>query len=319
MSQSIGDIANVRTLDELYPKLGRIQFGAGWNKTTPSLWNEPRKVFQPHVWRYDAAKAALDAAGRLISTDLAERRNLILVNPCEGNTYATSNTIVSAYQMIMPGEVARSHRHVPNALRLILDTAPGAFTIVDDEKLPMSPGDVVLTPNWCWHGHGNESNACGYWIDFLDVPLVQLLGPMFFEPRHDEPAVRPTSQSPLLFPWKDVERRLADAPADPTGRAAAELRLDTPTLDTFRLSMQRLEPNQNNAGLRTTANSIYAVAKGRGRTVIDDKTVDWTRGDVFVAPAWYGHRHQAAEPSVLFRVTDEEAMARLGFLREEIL
>ena len=23
----------------------------------------------------------------------------------------------------------------------------------------MMPGDVVLTPNWCWHGHGNESRA----------------------------------------------------------------------------------------------------------------------------------------------------------------
>lgn len=38
----------------------------------------------------------------------------------------------------------------------------------------MAAGDVVLTPNWCWHGHGNDGNVRGYWLDFLDVPLMQL-------------------------------------------------------------------------------------------------------------------------------------------------
>ena len=76
--------------------------------------------------------------------------------------YATSRTIVAAYQMIMPGEKARSHRHTPNALRLIIDAEPGAYTIVNGERLSMMPGDVVLTPNWCWHGHGNDSRACAY-------------------------------------------------------------------------------------------------------------------------------------------------------------
>ena len=106
-------------------------------------------------------------------------------NPA-GGSYATSRTIVAAYQMIMPGEKARSHRHTPNALRLIIDAEPGAYTIVNGERLSMMPGDVVLTPNWCWHGHGNDSRACAYWLDVLDVPLVHLLEPMFFEPHPDE-------------------------------------------------------------------------------------------------------------------------------------
>ena len=90
--------------------------GRGLGQAAPSLWAEPKKSFQPFVWSYAQAKGALDAAGRLINTELAERRNLILQNPAEG--YATSRTIVAAYQMIMPGEKARSHRHTPNALRL---------------------------------------------------------------------------------------------------------------------------------------------------------------------------------------------------------
>jgi gentisate 1,2-dioxygenase len=101
-------------------------------------------------------------------------------NPLEGNTYATTRTLIAAYQMILPGEKARSHRHTPNALRLILE-GEGAYTVVDGVRLDMHPGDVVLTPNWYWHGHCSEADVPCYWLDGLDVPLVHLLQPMFFE------------------------------------------------------------------------------------------------------------------------------------------
>src|ERR1043166_755137 len=125
-------LAQSGTLEELYTRLLPIRMGAGWAKPTPSLWPEPKQNFQPFVWSYAQAKGALDAAGRLINTELAERRNLILQKPAEG--YATSRTIVAAYQMIMPGEKARSHRHTPNALRLIVDAEPGAYTIVNGDR-----------------------------------------------------------------------------------------------------------------------------------------------------------------------------------------
>ena len=111
----------------------------------------------PAQWKYEQARGALDAAGRLINTALAERRNLILFNPAEDNGYGTVRTLVAAYQMIMPGEWARSHRHTPNALRLILDSEPGTYTEVDGVNIAMEPGDVLLTPNWSSHGHGNDS------------------------------------------------------------------------------------------------------------------------------------------------------------------
>jgi gentisate 1,2-dioxygenase len=85
--------------------------------------------------------------------------------------------LVAADQMIMPGEKARTHRHTPNPLRLIVDAAPGRFTAIDGVKLAMMPGDVVLTPNWSRHGHGNNGMANTYWLDFRDVRLVQLLEP----------------------------------------------------------------------------------------------------------------------------------------------
>jgi gentisate 1,2-dioxygenase len=182
---SQADLARSGTLEELYGKLDKVGMGPGWNKPTPSLWPAPRKTFVPAHWRYELARGALDAAGRLINTALAERRKLILFNPADGNTYGTVRTLVAAYQMIMPGEWARVHRHTPNALRLILDAEPGTYTEVDGVNIAMAPGDVLLTPNWSTHGHGNRSKTCAYWLDFLDAPLVQLLEPMFFEVAED--------------------------------------------------------------------------------------------------------------------------------------
>lgn len=78
---------------------------AGWNRPKPTMWSERSHNFLPAHWRYSQAKAALDAAGRLVDTERAERRNLNLFsNPMEGNTHATARTIASAYQMLGPGK-----------------------------------------------------------------------------------------------------------------------------------------------------------------------------------------------------------------------
>ena len=111
----IDALARSHDLDDLRRRLDPLDFMAGWNKHEPSLWKEPRTDYKPMVWRWEAAKAGLDAAGRLIDAEQAERRNLFMVNPIEGNHYATLRTLVSAYQMLLPGEKARTHRHSPNA------------------------------------------------------------------------------------------------------------------------------------------------------------------------------------------------------------
>ena len=314
------ELAQSGSLDELYKQLAPIRMGAGWAKPTPSLWPEPKKTFLPFVWSYAQAKGALDAAGRLINTELAERRNLIMQNPA--GDYATSRTIVCAYQMIMPGEKARSHRHTPNALRLVIDAEPGAFTIVNGERLSMMPGDVVLTPNWCWHGHGNVSRANAYWLDVLDVPLVQLLEPMFFEP-HPEEFEKETvvrNASPMHFAWAETERRLAEAGKAANGKPAeialGEAGAGTSAMDTMALSMIELKAGQATAPRKVMANSVFGVAKGSGSTDAAGTKLSWSRGDVIVVPAWHEHTHRSDDGAVLFRVTDEPVMRKLGFLRE---
>jgi gentisate 1,2-dioxygenase len=319
------DLAQSGSLDDLYGKLDKVRMGPGWNKPTPSLWAAPRKTFAPAHWHYEQARGALDAAGRLINTALAERRNLILVNPAEGNTYGTTRTLVAAYQMIMPGEWARAHRHTPNALRLILDAEPGTYTEVDGVNIAMEPGDVLLTPNWSTHGHGNDSKACAYWLDFLDAPLVQLLEPMFFEHTEEEEheafksplaaPPRPTTGSPFVFTLKDTLARLDAAPGDPTGPFGTQVELGAPALDTTALYMMRLAPGRRTATHRTTANNIFAVVRGNGMSTIDGERFAWSRGDVMAAPAWRPHFHEASDDTILLRVTDEPVMRRLGFYR----
>ncbi|HEY2532073.1 MAG TPA: cupin domain-containing protein [Xanthobacteraceae bacterium] len=317
------DLARSGTLQELYGKLGAIGIAPGWAKSTPSLWASPRKNFAPAHWKYDLARGALDAAGRLINTELAERRNLILFNPAAENSYGTVRTLVTAYQMIMPGEWARAHRHTPNALRLILDSEPGTYTEVDGLKIAMEPGDVLLTPNWSSHGHGNDSRACAYWLDFLDVPLVQLLEPMFFEPATQTaaqvavPTAAPTKDSPFVFPLSETLKRLDAAPPTPSGRFGTYLELGNPAMDTIGLFMMRLVPHVRTASYRTTANNVYAVVKGSGTTTIDGERFEWSRGDVIAAPAWRPHFHEANDDALVLRVSDEPVMQRLGFLRAE--
>jgi len=311
------EFAAARNMEELYALLAVAGMGPGWNKPEPSLWPSPKSAFVPAHWPYSAAKPALDAAGRFVSTELAERRNLILFNPVPGNTYGTARTMICAYQMVMPGETARSHRHTPNALRLVVDASPRAYTVVDGKKLPMLPGDVLLTPNWSWHGHRNESPDCAYWIDFLDAPLVHFLEPMFFEsfPGGAEQADQVDEKSPMRFPISEICARLEAQ--DESRPGERELQLGPPHIETMALTVTRLAAGAASAAGRSTANSIFAVIDGHGRSSIDDREFEWRRGDVFVVPAWRRHRCRALERSFLLRVTDEPLMRKLNWLRQQ--
>src|SRR5581483_8099018 len=185
-----------------YANLSRQSFSPGWARPEPSMLARPNPKFRPAVWRFAAAKDALDQSGALVPAEQTERRNLIMVNPIEGNTYATTRHLVAAYQCVLPGDIARTHRHSAAALRLVLTGKPGTYTIVNGARVDMAPGDVVLTPSWSWHGHTNEAKDTSYWIDFLDIPFVQLSEAMFFEvyPQGGLEAITKNGPSPMRFP-----------------------------------------------------------------------------------------------------------------------
>jgi gentisate 1,2-dioxygenase len=135
----------------------------------------PRPRTRPFAWHYEALKPLLLRAGELTPIEKAERRVLVLANPGFGaESMQASAAIYLGLQLLLPGEWAPSHRHTPNAVRMVVE-GEGAWTTVDGEQCPMARGDLILTPSGLWHEHGHEGSAPVVWLDVLDLPLVHHL------------------------------------------------------------------------------------------------------------------------------------------------
>lgn len=298
------------SLSDLYDAIEPLNLTPGWiERDQPIMGSKSRSDFLPGLWRYSEARAALESAGDLIDVELAERRNLILKNPRPGTAWATSRTLVCAYQMILPGESAPSHRHTSNALRVIIE-GKGAYSIVDGEKMPMDAGDIVLTPGGHYHGHGHDGDAPSYWLDCLDVPLTYLLEPMYFQPhpRQFEDVSSVVNASPFRFSAASIEKRLDEATADTDERFGAAANLPTPSMPTIGLSVQRLEGGKAYRRHRTSANRLLSVMSGSGTTIVDGKAFEWKQGDTLVVPSSYWMEHKGTGDSVLVEMSDEPLM-----------
>jgi gentisate 1,2-dioxygenase len=312
-------VSDIPTLDALYAEAARVNLTPGWvPRKKPILWAEPKSEYVPAHWRWQDAKAGLDAAGRLIDVSLAERRNLVMRNPAPGANFETTRTLVCAYQMILPGEKAPSHRHSSHALRVIID-GKGSFSTVNGEKMPMETGDVVLTPGWCWHGHGHDGDQPAYWFDGLDVPLTHLLETMFFQEHPDryERVERVATTSPYRFTRDAIARGLDAAKPDPEGFHGPRITLPAPEMPPMELAMERLASGTKTRRYRSTANSIFLVVDGAGESVVDDRRFSWQRGDTVVAPSWTTVEHRASADATLFALTDEPLMRFSGYYRFE--
>jgi gentisate 1,2-dioxygenase len=309
----------VASLEALHALLRRRGITPGWAKSEPSLYPEPRQSYQPVHWRYAECRAAMGAAGRLIDTQQAERRNLVLFNPADPKHYATTRTLVAAYQMVLPGEHARTHRHSPHALRLVLE-GEGAYTVVDGARIEMAPGDVILTPGGCWHGHGNDGAGPCIWLDCLDVPLAHLLEPVFFEPHPAgfAPIESRPPGSPYRFACAESRRRLEAGRPDAQGIHGIRIELGAPALPTSAVYLQRLPAGFATRPYQTTANQLYCVVEGEGVTQIGDARFAWSRGDVFAVPCWQPHRHEARNEATLFSMTDEPVQRACRYLRVRV-
>jgi gentisate 1,2-dioxygenase len=310
---------DIPSLESLYEAAGGLNFTPGWvPRKKPILWNEPRPEYAPAHWSWEDAKAGLDAAGRLIDVTLAERRNLVMRNPSPGANFETTRTLVCAYQMILPGEKAPSHRHSSHALRVIID-GRGSFSTVNGEKMPMETGDVVLTPGWCWHGHGHDGERPAYWFDGLDVPLTHLLEPMFYQehPQKHEKVERIVESSPFRFKREDIAKRLDMAKADGEGFHGARVTLEASSMPPMGLTMERLSAGINTRRYRTTANIIFLVLEGAGETMIGDQRFAWRPGDTLAAPCWNAISHRITRDAQLFALSDEPLLHFANYYRFE--
>jgi gentisate 1,2-dioxygenase len=307
------------------------------------IYAEPAPLARPHVWKWTMMEPLLKRSLDAMAESKTARRTLSMVNP--GLPRGTTQTLITAIQIIHPGETAWVHRHTITALRFVIEGGEEMFTVVDGEPQVMQPYDLILTPGWTWHDHHNETGRPAIWLDALDVPLMHNLNQIFYEEpaAHEQnrrpagpgpsPLLRKTWEPPgltgrpLRYPWTEVraelERLAADSPGSPYDGLALEYvnpLTGGPVLPTIGCWIQMLPPGFEGRRHRRTSSAVCFVVGGEGATEFDDVRLDWGVHDTFALPNWTWHRHlnrSATEAAYLFSVTDIPVLSAFGLYREE--
>ena len=295
-----------KTLDELQTLIEPLKVVTGWGHGPHTRSADPNSPYLTYVWRYKECRAALEAASKMISSEEAGRRILNFRNPTPGNQLGAARTLLHAYQLVLPGETAPSHRHTAHALRVILDGRK-MYSVVNGEKTLMETGDVVLTPGGTWHSHAHEGDETACWIDGLDVPLVSALQLSTWQPHPNryEQVKAVVEDTPMRFSHATIQRRLDQAAPDPEGYFGRRIRLEAPTMPTLGLTVQRLEAGQRTRRWRTNANTSFCIMGGSGVSIIDGERIEWGFGDILVAPTWRWIEHHVETDAQIFSMSDE--------------
>jgi gentisate 1,2-dioxygenase len=106
---------------------------------------KPNTPCVPALWKYDEVRPFLMRAGEAITAEEAVRRVLILENPKLRGQSAITQSLYAGLQLILPGEVAPSHRHTQSALRFIVEGS-GRLHRGRRRAHTMQPGDFIITP-----------------------------------------------------------------------------------------------------------------------------------------------------------------------------
>lgn len=308
----------------------------------------------PHLWRWKTLRALATRSGELVGIDRGgDRRVLSLSHPDLGGLPFATHTLWGGIQYLNPGEFAPAHRHSPAALRFVLE-GTGVWTLVNGDPIAMEPGDLVLTPSYCWHEHHNSGDTPMIWFDGLDLPLIRSLDAVFYEDGPEELAdyvptktshseavfgaagLRPTNFDPysltpsngqhsplLVYRWADVDRTLTHL-ANGQHRGSVSVRYTDPLtgddiMPTLRAEMHRIIPSARTASTRSVGSQLWVVRSGRGTSVIAGRRFDWQAGDVFVVPSWAPVDHQSTESADLFMMSDEPVIEAVGLGRREEL
>lgn len=330
-----------------YQRISELNLTPLWEVLAALVPREPRSPCVPALWQYQAMRRYLMEAGSLITAREAERRVLVMENPALRGASCITRTLYAGLQLILPGEVAPSHRHAQSALRFVVEGS-GAYTAVDGERTVMRPGDFIVTPSWTFHDHGNPGNEAVVWLDGLDIPIVSFFDAGFAErhPLESQPMTRPEGDSlaryganlmpleyvpsratPIFkYPYarsrEALERLSRNSERDP--HHGTKLQYVNPAsggypMPTIAAFIQLLPKGFSGRPYRSTDGTVYSVVEGRGRSIIGDQTFDWEPKDVFVVPSWVPVSHEASDEAVLFSFSDRPVQKALGLWREELL
>ena len=339
--------APIRTEDAFHKLIHDNHMYGLW-EIASQMTPHPRPEAVAHQWKWSLLERVVKESSVAVPVG-DERRAMQLFNPGLNGQWATTSTLIAAVQVLLPGEIARAHRHSPAAIRFILQ-GNGAYTAVEGEKVIMHEGDLVLTPSWQWHDHGNETSETVVWMDGLDVPLTKALNAIFFEMNAQQraPATKPVngsqamyghgrlsptwvSEAPkfsplMLYSWEQTAAAL-DALREREGSPYEGISLEYthpltggPVMPTIGCRAQLIRKGERLKARRVAGSSVFCVRQGKGRTVIDGKAFDWGKNDIVAIPSWALHEHAntGSEDAILFSINDWPVLKALGLYREEL-
>jgi gentisate 1,2-dioxygenase len=332
---------------DLYRRVEKHNFAPLWEVYHSLIPDQPLTPCKPALWKYRDARPYLMEAGELITAKEATRRVLILQNPGMPGQSCITQSLFAGLQLILPGEIAPSHRHSQSALRFIIEGS-GAYTAVDGERTTMHPGDFIITPSWTWHDHGNPGTEPVVWLDGLDVRIVQLFAAQFHEVYPEE--VQPVSRSegaslarfgnglaPLgsvapfgktspvfSYPYARSRESLAKLSRDQDPDASHGWKMEfinpltgghaMPTIATF---IELLPKGFRTQPYRSTEGTVYSVVEGEGRARIGGENFEFEPRDTFVVPSWMPLELEGRSETVLFSFSDRPGQEAMGLWREK--
>ncbi|MBK6648433.1 MAG: cupin domain-containing protein [Betaproteobacteria bacterium] len=300
---------------------------------------KPTSRTQPISWSYADIRPLLLKAGELTPMEKAERRVLVLANPGHGlEKMQASSTIYLGMQLLLPGEWAPSHRHTPNAVRMIVE-GKGAYTTVEGEKCPMERGDLILTPTGLWHEHGHDGNEPVVWLDVLDLPIVYYMEASYVTPGERQPitsagsdrayqrgGVMPTpmftrsaNAFPMLrYPWADVKATLQGLATTATEAVQVSYVNPETGLDALKIlgfSALMLRPGQTlNLPARSTA-MVFHEIEGSASVSAADQSFSLKEADTCCIPGYTPitlSNLSADQPAFIFIADDAPLQKKLG-------
>jgi gentisate 1,2-dioxygenase len=332
--------------EDYYKTLQPLGMTPLWEVLHSLVPPQPAPTIKPVLFDYDRdVRPKLMQAGELITAEEAIRRVLILENPGLPGQSCLTQSLYAGLQLILPGEVAPAHRHTQSALRFVIEGS-GAYTAVNGERTTMQPGDFVITPNWAWHDHGNDSAKPMVWLDGLDIPLVRFFDSGFAENSNapvqevnrlegDSEArfasgmlpvdwTPGTKSSPIFnYPYARSREALAKLAqnGDPDRCHGYKMRYINPAtggpaIPTIGTALQLLPAGETTAPYQATDSSIFVVVEGRGHSMIGGQRFAWKPRDIFVVPSWMAVTHYPESETIFFSFSDRPVQEALGLWRE---
>jgi gentisate 1,2-dioxygenase len=314
------------------------------------LWPSLRALLPPlkpvpqtraTCWAYQQIRPLLLQAGDLTPIEKAERRVLVLANPGHGlEKMQASAAMYLGMQLLLPGEWAPSHRHTPNAVRMVVE-GEGAWTNVDGEKCVMKRGDLILTPTGLWHEHGHDGDKPVVWLDVLDLPLVHYLEASYHI-NGDRQAVKPgtgaaayaraglvptpvfersrKSYPMLRYPWADARAALVALAADRPDEPNVQITYSNPETgghaeNILGFYALMLRPGQTLSLPARSPAMVFHVIEGGALVSVGHDSFTMSEADTCCTPGYTAvtlHNTSVSTPAFLFLADETPLHQKLG-------